>query len=124
MTLPRYLLLTLTAAAVGFGLVWAWVLAMPMAFMEPEYASWQAKKVLLQRCDLGETLILGDSRAAADIMPRRLAVPATNLALGGGEVIEALALLKRALACPTSTEAGDPLVRCRPFQPAGPVLGA
>jgi hypothetical protein len=100
MALRRYLLLTLTAAAVGFGLVWAWVLAMPMAFMEPEYAAWQAKKALLQRCDLGQTLILGDSRAAADIMPRRLAEPTTNLALGGGEVIEALALLKRALACP------------------------
>jgi hypothetical protein len=98
--LRRYLLLTLTTAAAGIGLVWAWVLAMPMAFMEPEYAAWQAKKVLLQRCDLGRTLILGDSRAAADIMPRRLAESTTNLALGGGEVIEALSLLKHALACP------------------------
>jgi len=99
-TPPRYLLLTLTTAAAGFALVWAWVLTMPMAFMEPEYAAWQAKKVMLRRCDLGDTLILGDSRAAADIMPRRLAEPATNLALGGGEMIEALALLKRALTCP------------------------
>ncbi|HET6606367.1 MAG TPA: hypothetical protein VFG62_06850 [Rhodopila sp.] len=100
MTLPRYLLLTLITAAVGFALVWAWVLATPMAFMEPEYAAWRAKKIMLRRCDLGDTLILGDSRAAADIMPRRLSEPTTNLALGGGEVIEALALLKRALACP------------------------
>src|SRR6185437_15752714 len=61
-TPPRYLLLTLATAAAGFALVWAWVLLMPMAFMEPEYDAWQAKKVMLQRCDVGDTLILGDSR--------------------------------------------------------------
>jgi hypothetical protein len=86
--------------AVSFALVWAWVVAMPMSFMEPEYAAWRAKLVMLDRCDLGDTIILGDSRAAADIMPVRLKFAAANLAIGGGEPIEALALLKRALACP------------------------
>jgi hypothetical protein len=84
----------------SFAVVWAWVIAMPMSFMEPEYAAWRAKLVMLDRCDLGGTIILGDSRAAADIMPVRLKFAATNLAIGGGEPIEALALLKRALACP------------------------
>ncbi len=81
----RYLLLMLAAATTAFGLVWAWAATMPMTFMEPEYAAWQAKLVLLDRCDLGDILILGDSRAAAGILPKRLQERATNLAVGGGD---------------------------------------
>jgi hypothetical protein len=55
---------------------------------------------MLDRCDLGDAIILGDSRAAADILPARLPFPVTNLAVGGGEPIEALAVLVRALRCP------------------------
>jgi hypothetical protein len=95
-----YLRLLLVSAAVSFGLVWAWIAAMPMAFMEPEYASWRAKQVMLDRCDIGEVIILGDSRAAAGILPGRLPFKATNLAIGGGEAIEAYAALRRAVACP------------------------
>jgi hypothetical protein len=89
------------SAAVVFGLVWLWVLIMPMAFLDPEYPSWRAKQMLLAQCDLGNVLILGDSRAATGMMPARWQVRATNLAVGGGEPIEALAALTRALRCPT-----------------------
>jgi hypothetical protein len=92
---------TLAATALAsFALVWVWVATMPMAFMDPEYPSWLAKLILLDRCDLGEAIILGDSRAAADILPSLLPIKATNLAVGGGEAIEAYAALVRALACP------------------------
>src|ERR1700722_18168764 len=84
---------------VVFGLVWLWVVTMPMAFLDPEYPSWRAKQLLLSRCDLGDILILGDSRAATAMMPARWRVLATNLAVGGGEPIEALAALDRALRC-------------------------
>nr|WP_294502504.1 hypothetical protein [uncultured Rhodopila sp.] len=96
----QYLRLLLLSAAVSFGLVWAWVATMPMAFMEPEYASWRAKQAMLDRCDIGEAIILGDSRAAAGILPGRLPLKATNLAVGGGEAVEAYTALRRALACP------------------------
>lgn len=96
----RYLKLLALSAALCFALVWIWVAAVPIAFMDPEYASWRAKQILLDRCDLGEAIILGDSRAAADIIPDRLPFAATNLAVGGGEPIEALSALRRALACP------------------------
>ena len=86
--------------AATFVAVWIWVVAMPLAFLEPEYASWRAKQVLLDRCDLGELLIFGDSRATVGIIPAALGVKATNLAVGGGEAVEALAALRRALACP------------------------
>ena len=88
------------AALLSFALLWVWVATMPMAFMDAEYASLRAKQVLLRRCDLGDVLVLGDSRAAADIIPARLPLRVTNLAIGGGKAIEALSALQRALACP------------------------
>jgi hypothetical protein len=87
------------SAVASFAVIWAWILAMPMAFMDPEYPSWRAKQVMLDRCDLGEAIILGDSRAAADVLPSRLPFRTANLAVGGGEAIEALSVLTRALAC-------------------------
>jgi len=98
----RYLQILAATALASFALVWIWVATMPMAFMDPEYPAWRAKLVLLDRCDLGETVIVGDSRAAADILPSLLPVKATNLAVGGGESIEAYAALVRALACPVA----------------------
>ena len=97
----RYLRFFGLSAGLSFALVWAWVAAMPMAYMDIEYASWQAKQLMLDRCDLGEAIVLGDSRAAADILPARLPLRVTNLAVGGGEAIEAVSALNRALACPT-----------------------
>jgi hypothetical protein len=44
--------------------------------------------------------VVGDPRAAVDIIPARLGVKATNLAIGGGEAIEAYAAMRRTLACP------------------------
>lgn len=100
--LPPAAFLALTGGVfvVLFGLLWVWVWVMPLAFLDPEYPSWRAKQILLAECDLGEIVILGDSRAATGIMPALLPVRATNLAVGGGEAIEALAVLTRALACP------------------------
>src|SRR5258708_6635222 len=46
-------------------------------------------------------VILGDARAATGRMPARWSTRATNLAVGGGEPIEALAALDRALRCPS-----------------------
>jgi hypothetical protein len=100
MQAAAYLRRVALSATLCLGLIWAWVACVPMAFMESEYAAWQAKLTLLDRCDLGPAIILGDSRAAADIMPNRLPFRVTNLALGGGEAIEALSLLHRALRCP------------------------
>jgi hypothetical protein len=68
--------------------------------MDPEYPAWRAKQTLMQNCDLPETLVLGDSRAAADILPNQLPIPVVNLAVGGGEPIEALIAARHALACP------------------------
>ena len=97
----RYIAVMALTGLAAFALVWVWIAAMPLAFLDPEYASWRAKQALLDSCDLGEVLILGDSRAAAGLMPVLWPVRGTNLAVGGGEAIEALAALTRALRCPT-----------------------
>jgi hypothetical protein len=96
-----YLRLFGLSAVLSFAVIWGLVAAMPMAFMDTEYASWRAKRAMLDRCDLGDAIVLGDSRAAADIIPARLKLRVTNLAMGGGEAIEALSMLHRALACPS-----------------------
>jgi hypothetical protein len=97
---PRnFLALVAAITIVLFGLTWLWIATMPMAYFDPEYPSWRAKQMLLASCDLGDILILGDSRAATAMMPAGWRVRATNLAVGGGEPIEALAALDRALQC-------------------------
>ncbi len=83
----------------AFALIWAWVATMPLAFLDPEYPAWLAKERMLARCDLGSVLIVGDSRAAVDIEPALLPAKTTNLAVGGGESIEAWSAVRRALAC-------------------------
>jgi hypothetical protein len=87
-------------AALALAAIWLFVAAMPLAFLDPEYPYWQAKLTLLDRCDIGTVLVVGDSRAAVDVIPSRLGVTTTNLAVGGGEAIEAYVAIRRALACP------------------------
>ena len=98
--MSRYLYALVLSAVASFGVVWLWILAVPIAFMDPEYASWHAKQIMLERCDLGEVIVLGDSRAAVDVIPALLPIKTTNFAVGGGEPVEAYAVLTRALACP------------------------
>ncbi len=98
--MSRYLGLLALAAVASFGAVWLWVLGAPIAYMDPEYASWHAKQIMLAHCDLGDVIVLGDSRAAADVIPMRLPIKTTNFAVGGGEPVEAYAVLTRALNCP------------------------
>lgn len=96
----RYLGMMAAGAGGAFLLLWAWVAAAPLAYLDPEYPYWRAKQELLRDCDLGDVLILGDSRAAAGVLATALPMQATNLAVGGGKPLEAYAVLTRALACP------------------------
>ena len=96
----RYLLVLAAAASACFALAWLWVATAPMAWRDPEYPVWRAKLAMLRRCDLGRVLLVGDSRAAVDVVPALLPVLVTNLAVGGGMPIETYIAVSRALACP------------------------
>jgi len=95
----KYLLGLLLIFCLSFGLVWVYVIWFPMAFLDEEYARWDAKQDMLKACDLGDVLVVGDSRAAVDIAPLRLGVKATNLALAGSSPIEMYVTLSRAMRC-------------------------
>ncbi len=98
----RYLVWLAASALLFFAGVWVWVAEMPLAYLDPEYPSWLAKRQMLGSCDLGEVLVVGDSRAAVNIEPALLDVKTTNLAVGGGQAIEAYVAVRRALACPVA----------------------
>ncbi len=98
---PRAWCAAMAAGAGGsFLLLWAWIACAPLAYLDPEYPFWLVKQRMLLRCDLGQVAILGDSRAAVGILPALLPVRATNLAVGGGKPVEALAAARAMLACP------------------------
>ena len=99
-SLRKFLAATAATACGLFAAAWIWIAAVPLAYMDPEYPYWLAKRQLLAACDIGDVLIVGDSRAAVDILPARLGVAAVNLAVGGGQAIEAYVTVAHALDCP------------------------
>lgn len=84
----------------ALAIVWAYVALLPMAFLDDEYPRWTAKIALLDRCDLGQIVVLGDSRAAVGIAPPLIATPISNFAFAGSTSIEALNVTDRLLRCP------------------------
>jgi len=99
--MARYIGTFLISLVFSFSLVWVWVALAPLAYLDPEYPAWVAKQHMLASCALGDLVVVGDSRAAVDIIPAALPMFATNLAVGGGSPIEASLAISRALNCPS-----------------------
>jgi hypothetical protein len=95
----RYISTLLVSLALSFSLIWGWVAFAPLAYLDPEYPAWLAKQQMLASCNLGNLIVVGDSRAAVDIIPAALPVLTTNLAVGGGSPIEAFVAISRAFNC-------------------------
>lgn len=89
------------AFVIAFGIVWAYVAMVPMAFLSRDYPLWIAKRTLMDECRLGSVLVFGDSRAVAATVPNVMAVSVTNLAQSGASPIETYFAVRRALRCPT-----------------------
>jgi hypothetical protein len=87
-------------ALLSFVVVWAYILAFPMAFLEGGYPAWVAKERMIAECDLGDLAVFGDSQAQAGFVPLRLPGTVSNFALPAGAPIETYVAVKRALACP------------------------
>jgi hypothetical protein len=86
---------------IAFGVVWAYVAIMPMAFLSRDYPLWIAKRTMMDQCRLGSVLVFGDSRTMAATMPSVMPIPVTNLAQSGTSPIETYFAVRRALRCPT-----------------------
>lgn len=91
---------------VGFvgaaALAWLWSAEGDMSFRDAEYPMWAAKKALVAECRDWHVVILGDSRAMADLVPDRLGASVVNLALGGGTPIEMYYTARHLLQCPNT----------------------
>ena len=77
----------------------AYTLLFPMGYMDEEYPSWHYTKMveagkLKPAAGNDVSLILGDSRAMADIIPERLGDSYVNLGIGGATTIEMYYTLK------------------------------
>jgi hypothetical protein len=79
---------------------WVWAIYGRMWFLDPEYAMWLAKGQMVNSCDVGETTILGDSRAMAGLIPAKISDTTVNLAAGGASPIETKHMVKDILKCP------------------------
>ena len=86
---------------VSFGLIWAYVAACPIAFLDRDYPLWIAKRTMLDECQLGSVAVFGDSQTVAGIMPQAMSIPVTNFALSGTSPIETFFAVRRALRCHT-----------------------
>ncbi len=95
----RFLAFAALAAFVVLAALWTLTSQFRQGFLAPEYGMWVAKKEMVASCQFGSTVILGDSRMVADVLPGPLG-NATNLALGGASPIEMYYMLLRASRCP------------------------
>ena len=82
-----------------FAATWIWASVGRMWFMGPEYPMWMAKSEMIRGCDHGETMILGNSRAMAGLVPEVIGNRVVSFALGGGSPIEAYFIAKRIVGC-------------------------
>lgn len=90
-----------TLTLVAFAGAWIYIVSCPMCYMSDEYPGFVAKRELLEACDLGQVIVLGDSRPNVAIVPSLLTIPTTNLAFNGGGPIEAATWARVLLRCPT-----------------------
>ena len=60
----------------------------PYGYMDSEYPSWKYTKDIAADCQVPNTVIVGDSRAMADLIPDMFDNKTINLAVGGASSIE------------------------------------
>lgn len=83
----------------ALALLWAMAAFGKAGFLDPEYGMWTAKQEMVQSCALERAVIMGDSRAVADLDPAQIP-QTTNLALGAATPIEMYYVTERMLSCP------------------------
>lgn len=86
----------------SFFVVWLYVEAAPLAYLDRDYPYLLAKQRLQAECRAGDVAVFGDSRAVAAVIPSLVGVPTTNYAMSGTSPVETYFAVKRLLACPTA----------------------
>ena len=65
----RYLAIVFGIASCLFALAWMVSLYGQRYFQPPEWGAWRERIEMLDNCDLGETVVIGDSRAGSAFLP-------------------------------------------------------
>ena len=94
----RYLASFFAVFLTLIGSAWLWVANRPMSFMQREYGMWGAKIEMCRELPAQSVIILGDSRAVTDMIPKSIGPDVANLAFGMGTPIDALAVVRVLLA--------------------------
>jgi len=76
-----------------------------MAFLDHEYPMWKAKMDTASNLPSNSVVILGDSRAMADLIPKTLGPDVVNFAVGGASTFEIYAFAKKVLSSPNPPRA-------------------
>jgi hypothetical protein len=100
-SLRRFFIVTAAVATLMVAAAWVWAIHGRMWFLDPEYPMWLAKNEMIEACDVGDTVILGDSRAMAGLVPALISPTTVNLAVGGATPIESERIAERIAKCPT-----------------------
>lgn len=100
-SLRQFVVGAVAVFAVLIAAAWVWAINGRMWFLDPEYPMWVAKIQMVRNCDHGQTIILGDSKPVAGLIPRLIGNNVVNLALGGASPIESTYLVEGILKCPS-----------------------
>jgi hypothetical protein len=96
----KYLVVMLTVAGALLAALWVFTSEGRLAFADDDFGIRKAKLELIDQCDVGKVVVLGDSRAAMGFTPQVLGPNVTNLAFAGTTPIEGSFLVRRMLRCP------------------------
>lgn len=96
----RYLLVLLACFAVLFAAAWWFAANYRPWYSGAEYGAYRAKLEMIARCDVGDTVVLGDSRAGIAFSPARLGPDVRNFAFPGMTPVEGYYVAQRIFACP------------------------
>lgn len=103
--MARFLVFLLGIMALIVGSAWYWVVENPMFFFDHEYPIAKAKGDILNACNIGPIVFLGDSRTLASVIPDKIGASVVNLGIGGASLLDLPFLSRRILACPTPPKA-------------------
>lgn len=95
----KYLLVMLSVAGALLAALWLFTSEGRLAFADDDFGIRKAKLELIDQCDIGNVVVLGDSRAAMGFTPQILGRNVTNLAFAGTTPIEGSFLVRRILRC-------------------------
>jgi hypothetical protein len=102
----RFLWTFFGTSAIVFAALWAWAAVGRLWYMDSEYPLWLYKdRMLTESCFEGKTVILGDSRPMADLVPKELGDGVYNLAIGGLTPIELYYAVEKMKHCKTMPKA-------------------